>query len=110
MFRKGRTPDAFFTFIWKKEKNQMDDIVEEGVQRVQELPMDKIFPNQFQPRTVFDQDKIDELARTIRIHGVIQPIVVREMEPDYYEIIAGERRFRAVLSLEMEKFQQLFKI
>ncbi|MBC1908048.1 ParB N-terminal domain-containing protein, partial [Listeria booriae] len=68
----------FSRLFGKKEKNnQLDDnIVEEGVQRVQELPMDKIFPNQFQPRTVFDQDKIDELARTIRIHGVIQPIVV----------------------------------
>ncbi|HAO6014317.1 TPA: nucleoid occlusion protein [Listeria monocytogenes] len=102
----------FSRLFGKKEKNQMDDIdniVEEGVQRVQELPMDKIFPNQFQPRTVFDQDKIDELARTIRIHGVIQPIVVREMEPDYYEIIAGERRFRAVLSLEMEKIPAIIQ-
>ncbi|MBC1839634.1 nucleoid occlusion protein, partial [Listeria seeligeri] len=46
----------FSRLFGKKEKNQMDDIdniVEEGVQRVQELPMDKIFPNQFQPRTVF---------------------------------------------------------
>lgn len=109
MFRKGRTQMSFSRLFGKKEKNQMDDIVEEGVQRVQELPMDKIFPNQFQPRTVFDQDKIDELARTIRIHGVIQPIVVREMEPDYYEIIAGERRFRAVLSLEMEKIPAIIQ-
>lgn len=109
MFRKGRTQMPFSRLFGKKEKNQMDDIVEEGVQRVQELPMDKIFPNQFQPRTVFDQDKIDELARTIRIHGVIQPIVVREMEPDYYEIIAGERRFRAVLSLEMEKIPAIIQ-
>lgn len=45
----------FSRLFGKKEKNQMDDIVEEGVQRVQELPMDKIFPNQFQPRTVFDR-------------------------------------------------------
>ncbi len=68
---------------------------------VVKLPLDKIHANKFQPRTVFDQEKIEELARTIHVHGVIQPIVVRKSENEgQYEIIAGERRFRAMKSLE----------
>lgn len=71
------------------------DVSEEVIK----LPIDKIKPNEFQPRTVFDESKIEELARTIHMHGVIQPIVVRTAEKGHYEIIAGERRFRAMRSL-----------
>lgn len=93
-----------FRLFGKKDKTNEESEQEqlETFQRVEDLPMDKIFPNQFQPRTVFNEDKIAELAQTIEEHGIIQPIVVRKMDPDYYEIIAGERRFRAALSLEME--------
>ncbi|ANU09369.1 parB-like partition protein [Planococcus antarcticus DSM 14505] len=69
-------------------------------EEVLKLPLDKIHANKFQPRTVFDQEKIEELARTIHVHGVIQPIVVRKSDNEgEYEIIAGERRFRAMKSL-----------
>lgn len=93
-----------FRLFGKKDKTNEESEQEqlETFQRVEDLPMDKIFPNQFQPRTVFNEDKIAELAQTIEEHGIIQPIIVRKMDPDYYEIIAGERRFRAALSLEME--------
>lgn len=57
-----------------------------------------IVPSPYQPRTIFDDEKLDELCQSIRTHGVIQPIVVR-MRNDRYEIIAGERRFRAVQRL-----------
>lgn len=63
---------------------------------VTELPVSAIVPNRFQPRKVFQEDAIKELAATIKDHGLLQPIVVREYERDHYEIIAGERRFRAV--------------
>ncbi|WP_439646471.1 nucleoid occlusion protein [Lacticaseibacillus thailandensis] len=53
-------------------------------------------PNRFQPRKVFQEESLNELALTIKQHGLLQPIVVREYEPGHYEIIAGERRFRAV--------------
>ncbi|WP_150285300.1 nucleoid occlusion protein [Rummeliibacillus sp. TYF-LIM-RU47] len=66
---------------------------------VSNIPIDKISPNRYQPRTIFDDAKIEELARTIHTHGVIQPIVVRKYEEDKYEIIAGERRYRAMKSL-----------
>lgn len=70
-------------------------------EEVMKLPLDKIHANKYQPRTVFDQEKIEELARTIHVHGVIQPIVVRKSDNEgEYEIIAGERRFRAMKSLD----------
>ncbi|MEK5078705.1 nucleoid occlusion protein [Solibacillus sp. FSL W7-1436] len=71
-------------------------------EEVVKIPIDKIIPNRYQPRTVFDDEKIEELARTIHTHGVIQPIVIRPMDndPDKYEIIAGERRYRAMKSLQ----------
>lgn len=82
-------------FFGLGEKNiENDDKKDE----VMQLPVNKIVPNQFQPRTVFDDDKIEELAQTIKTHGMIQPIVVRK-QADRYEIIAGERRFRAVKKL-----------
>ncbi|HSP22650.1 MAG TPA: nucleoid occlusion protein [Planococcus sp. (in: firmicutes)] len=76
----------------------------ESTEEVVKIPRDKISANKFQPRTVFDEAKIEELARTIHMHGVIQPIVVRPTETgDHYEIIAGERRFRAMSSLGWEE-------
>ncbi|KUO96536.1 nucleoid occlusion protein [Ferroacidibacillus organovorans] len=63
--------------------------------QLREIPVHQIHANRYQPRSVFDDGKIEELAATIRTHGVIQPIVVRSVG-DGYEIIAGERRFRAV--------------
>jgi ParB family chromosome partitioning protein len=59
-----------------------------------EVDVDLLRPNPFQPRTRLDEDKIEELARSIRSHGIIQPIAVRKAEGSY-EIIAGERRWRA---------------
>ncbi|WP_396120265.1 nucleoid occlusion protein [Domibacillus indicus] len=72
------------------------------VDEVKEIPVDSLEPNQFQPRFIFQEEKIAELASTIAVHGIIQPIVVREIEEEKYEIIAGERRFRAAKSLGHE--------
>jgi ParB family transcriptional regulator, chromosome partitioning protein len=58
------------------------------------LPLSSIHANPFQPRTVFQPDRLDELAASIRANGIIQPIVVRRHE-DGYQIVAGERRWRA---------------
>lgn len=66
---------------------------------VQELSLSRLRPNRYQPRKVFEPAKIEELATTISEHGLLQPIVVRKADGDCYEIIVGERRFRAVKSL-----------
>ncbi len=62
--------------------------------RPQEVDIDKLQPNRFQPRTAMDDERIAELADSIRAHGIIQPIVVRKAA-NGFEIVAGERRWRA---------------
>lgn len=59
-----------------------------------EVSLDDIIPNRFQPRLTFDEDSLNELAKSIRTHGIIQPLVLRKVG-NKYEIIAGERRFKA---------------
>jgi len=63
-------------------------------ERALEIDSDLLRPNKFQPRTTMDEAKIDDLARSIRANGIIQPILVRKVD-GAYEIIAGERRWRA---------------
>src|SRR6187551_243576 len=59
-------------------------------------PLDKIVPNRGQPRQHFDAEKIEELAQSLREHGLLEPLVVRRRSgTDNFEIIAGERRWRA---------------
>lgn len=65
---------------------------------VVDIDVEEIVSNPFQPRTVFDSDAISELAKTIQTHGIIQPVIVRYRN-GRYELIAGERRWRAVKSL-----------
>ncbi len=62
---------------------------------ISEIPLEDIVPNPFQPRTEFIKEKIDELADSIRLIGIIQPITVKKLENGRYQIISGERRFRA---------------
>ncbi|WP_433746014.1 nucleoid occlusion protein [Falsibacillus pallidus] len=86
--------------LGEKEEEQFErEEVQGDQEEVRKIPVQDIVPNRFQPRTVFDTEKIEELARTIHIHGIIQPIVVREFDNERFEIIAGERRWRAVQSL-----------
>lgn len=59
------------------------------------LPVEKLYPNPEQPRRVFEQDALDDLANSIRTKGIIQPLIVRKGPDDTYEIVAGERRWRA---------------
>jgi ParB family transcriptional regulator, chromosome partitioning protein len=73
---------------------------EPGARDVTDLPIamigiDQIDVNPFQPRTNFDEEKLDELAESIKIHGIIQPITVRKISAKKYQLIAGERRLKA---------------
>lgn len=96
-----------------EEKHEVDEVVSAtAAEEVVKIPIDQIIPNKFQPRTVFDDEKIEELSRTIHTHGVIQPIVVRksaELE-GMYEIIAGERRYRAMKKLGWNEVPAIVRI
>jgi ParB family chromosome partitioning protein len=85
--------ESFSRLFGLGEKQSNDEL--------KQLPIKDIVPGPYQPRTVFDDERIDELCQTIKTHGVIQPIVVR-IRDGKYEIIAGERRFRAVTKLGLE--------
>lgn len=84
----GRGLDALIT---------MDDLKTGGSSSICEIELSKIQPNPEQPRSVFDEAALDELAVSIKALGVIQPITVRETGNDQYMIISGERRYRASL-------------
>lgn len=62
--------------------------------KVLQIPIEDIIPNRFQPRLAFDDSALNELAESIKVHGIIQPLVLRRIG-DKYEIIAGERRYKA---------------
>jgi ParB family chromosome partitioning protein len=66
-----------------------------SVGRIHEIPLEQIEVNPFQPRTEFDRAALEELAESIRVQGIIQPITVRQLEPGSYQLISGERRLKA---------------
>ena len=75
----------------------LGDFTEEPLEKsaYQLLPIYKVEPNPDQPRHDFDEEELQALADSITVHGIIQPLTVREMPNGYYQIIAGERRWRA---------------
>ncbi|MFB5663515.1 nucleoid occlusion protein [Alteribacillus sp. HJP-4] len=94
--------------IGDQEEEKTGKEHEHPQEEVRQLPVQDISANPFQPRTIFQEEKIAELAQSIRTHGLLQPITVRERDGKY-EIIAGERRWRAVMSLEMEQIPAIIK-
>lgn len=71
-------------------------------QNIMQIPIEDIIPNRFQPRLTFDDRGLDELAESIKQHGIIQPLVLRRVG-DKYEIIAGERRYKAASQAGLSK-------
>ncbi len=73
----------------------MDDIQTSGSSAINEIAISQISPNPEQPRSTFDEESLEELAASIREIGIIQPLTLRSVGGDSYQIISGERRFRA---------------
>ena len=82
----GRGLDALITF---------NDGETQGSSSISEVELDKIVPNPDQPRRLFDEEGLRELSASIKSIGVIQPVTLRKLDDDSYQIIAGERRYRA---------------
>ena len=89
-----------FSRFFGGEREADIETSEERHEQIEKIAIDAIRPNKYQPRSVFSEEKIEELARTIHTHGVIQPIVIRSVGNGEFEIIAGERRYRAMKLLE----------
>ncbi|MCS6967430.1 MAG: ParB/RepB/Spo0J family partition protein [Cytophagales bacterium] len=77
------------------ERTLSTDATEVVAGRIYEIPLEQIQANPFQPRTDFDRTALEELAESIRVQGIIQPITVRQLQPGSYQLIAGERRLKA---------------
>ena len=80
-----------------------------GQDRLKDLPLDMIGPGPYQPRSIFDTDRLQELAESIRHQGVIQPVVVRVLDDNKYELIAGERRWRAAQIAGLESIPAIVR-
>ena len=80
-----------------------------GRDSLKSIPLDLISPGPYQPRSIFDKDRLDELADSIRQQGVIQPVVVRAKGESHYELIAGERRWRAAQLAGIEKIPAIVR-
>lgn len=113
----GRGLDALFADVpvtapetnKKAEKKEKEEVTEAAAEdRVNYIKIHEIMPNVNQPRKTFNEDKIEELADSIREHGIIQPIVVRKKKKGY-EIVAGERRWRAAMKAGLAEVPCLLK-
>ena len=100
----GKGLDALFSSPIMEEKVESEEVVEQ----VKYLKINEIEPNKEQARKIFDEEAIEELSNSIKEYGVIQPIVVAKKE-NYYEIIAGERRWRASKKAGLEKIPVIIK-
>ena len=73
-----------------------------AVGSISEVPLDQIEVNPFQPRVHFDQEALQELSESIKVQGIIQPITVRKLSNNSYQLISGERRFQASKLAELK--------
>lgn len=104
----GKGLDAFFppSNVAEEKKENIDNI--ENKEGIIEIDINEIVVNKFQPRKIFNDDSLNELAESIKNYGIIQPIVVSKRN-DKYEIIAGERRYRAAKIAKIDKVPIILK-
>ena len=87
----------------------IDDIEHSTPESSQEkIKLDEIRPNPYQPRKVFDEQALNELALSIQEHGIFQPVILKKSVQGY-EIVAGERRYRAAIKLGMQEVPAIIK-
>ncbi|VAW43826.1 Chromosome (plasmid) partitioning protein ParB [hydrothermal vent metagenome] len=90
-------------------RNQTVDQVSVEASELQSLSIEQLQPGQYQPRSIMDKTKLQELADSIHAQGILQPIVVRKLTTNKYEIIAGERRWRAAQLAKLSEVPVLIK-
>jgi ParB family chromosome partitioning protein len=86
---------------------QKSDALSSGA--LAQIPIDRIAANPYQPRKEFDEQSIDELTRSVREHGIVQPLVVTRTSDNRYRLIAGERRFRAAQKAGLQSVPAIIK-
>lgn len=104
----GRGLESLFGFYEDESNNIITNATPKQEDGITELEISKIYPNPNQPRKHFDEEALKELSSSIKLHGVIQPLVVNKTD-DGYMIIAGERRWRASKLAGLEKVPVVIK-
>ncbi|MBV8802959.1 MAG: ParB/RepB/Spo0J family partition protein [Gammaproteobacteria bacterium] len=99
----GKSLDALLVGSISHSNDSVDQPIENAKEKLCYLPLDLIQTGKYQPRTDINQDALEELALSIRSQGVIQPIIVRHLLGGRYEIVAGERRWRAARLAELKE-------
>ncbi len=94
------------TFTDLLHEHRVDEVLEGEI--IEEISLNDIKSNPFQPRRVFDEDKINELAQSIKEHGVFQPIILKKVKQGYM-IVSGERRFRAALKVGLKTIPSIIR-
>lgn len=93
----------------EKTESQLGSTAQGDENKFRNLPIEWLHPGQYQPRKDMAVEALDELSASIKVQGIIQPIVVRELEPQKFEIIAGERRWRAAQLAELDQVPCIIK-
>ncbi len=97
------------SMLSKSTLDQASNTAAAGDASLRDLPVDRVRAGKYQPRSVFDTDRLEELADSIRRQGVIQPVVVRALGEGEYELIAGERRWRAAQLAGIDKIPAIVR-
>lgn len=112
----GKGLDALFDnrapIVESKQNENLDistDMHEDTAAKVMYIDINQIKPNENQPRKHFNEEKINELSSSIIEHGIIQPLVLRKIDEKRYEIVAGERRWRAARAAGLEKVPSIIR-
>lgn len=99
----GKGIRALLSNISEESGEEQKDIVQELAQSVAMIPLDQIEINPFQPRKQFEEEALSELSQSLKVHGIIQPLTLRRLGPNSYQVISGERRLRAAKMAGMEE-------
>lgn len=100
--RLGKGLSALITAQPQEVRPTVEKIEPKGSDRLVEIKINGIVPNRFQPRQVFNDSSLDELVDSVRKTGVMQPVIVRSSSDGSYELVAGERRWRAAMRAGLE--------
>lgn len=95
---------------YNRVRKNTESIAEPSVGSIAEIDITSIETNPFQPRTEFEKEALLELAASIKEHGLIQPITVRKLDTNKYQLISGERRFRASQAAELTKIPAYIRV
>jgi len=105
----GRGLDALLTSTPKTDQASNEQVIEPPKSELQKIPVEQLQPGKYQPRKDMSPEALEDLSSSIRTQGIIQPIVVRSVGENSYEIIAGERRWRAAQLAELDLIPCLIK-